>query len=231
MSFPTCTTSIIAGVHFSEVSVDGGALSRIVGTVQTTMTDCVKITAIWGEIMEKRRLKQRDPTRKPRSRCWRSINSEVQEIDTEEVHQGSEVKPADLCAVTPGREKTSSSGLITTKEILVGHSVCRQEQAQNFIMRPSKNPERNERSHRINSFTFQFNKIFRNWEGCSTFSLVKVDLIKPQQVCSVCPAALFEGVQLVPDSWGFLCSVVCFLPACLNCSTPRITFLSFPHKK
>lgn len=51
-SFPTCTKSIITGVHFSEVGVDGGALSRIIGAVQTAVADCVKITAVWGEITE-----------------------------------------------------------------------------------------------------------------------------------------------------------------------------------
>lgn len=43
---PTCTESIVTGVHFSEVSVDGGALSRVISTIQTAMTDCVEITAI-----------------------------------------------------------------------------------------------------------------------------------------------------------------------------------------
>lgn len=42
----TCTKSIIAGVHFSVISVNGGALHRIISAVQTAMTDCVKITAI-----------------------------------------------------------------------------------------------------------------------------------------------------------------------------------------
>lgn len=50
--FPTCTKAIIAGVHFSEVCVDGGALNRIIGAVQTAVTDCVQITAIWGETTE-----------------------------------------------------------------------------------------------------------------------------------------------------------------------------------
>lgn len=50
--FPTCTKSIIAGVHFSEVCVDGGALNRIIGAVQTAVTDGVQITAIWGETTE-----------------------------------------------------------------------------------------------------------------------------------------------------------------------------------
>lgn len=50
--FPTCTASIIAGVHFSEVRVDGGALGRIVGAVQTAVTDRVEIAAIWEEVTE-----------------------------------------------------------------------------------------------------------------------------------------------------------------------------------
>lgn len=50
--FLTCTTSIIAGVHFSEVRVDGGALGRIVGAVQTAVTDRVEIAAIWEEVKE-----------------------------------------------------------------------------------------------------------------------------------------------------------------------------------
>lgn len=46
MLLATCATSIITGVHFSEVSVEGGTLSRVVGAVETAMTDCVKITAV-----------------------------------------------------------------------------------------------------------------------------------------------------------------------------------------
>ena len=50
---PTCTKSIITGVHFREVSVDGGALSGVISAVQTAMADCVKITAVWREITER----------------------------------------------------------------------------------------------------------------------------------------------------------------------------------
>lgn len=58
---PTCATSVITGVHFSEVCVDGGSLSGVISTVQTPMTDSVKIAAVCREITDKRedeRLKQ-----------------------------------------------------------------------------------------------------------------------------------------------------------------------------
>lgn len=44
----TCAESIIAGVHFGEVSVDGGALGRVVGAVQAAVADSVEIAAVWG---------------------------------------------------------------------------------------------------------------------------------------------------------------------------------------
>lgn len=44
----TCAESIIARVHFGEVSVDGGALGRVVGAVQAAVTDGVKIAAVCG---------------------------------------------------------------------------------------------------------------------------------------------------------------------------------------
>lgn len=133
--FPTCTKSIIAGVHFSEVSVDGGALSRVVGAVQTAMTDRVKITAIWGEIKKKTRsLKQRDPRRKPRSK-WSKI-SKIQEIYTE-VHQGSEAKPEwPLCCVLLGENKNPfillnyhrrNPGRSRKKTLLLDHERSRRE--------------------------------------------------------------------------------------------------------
>lgn len=43
----TCAESIIAGVHFGEVSVDGGALGRVVRAVQAAVTDGVEIAAVW----------------------------------------------------------------------------------------------------------------------------------------------------------------------------------------
>lgn len=46
LRLPTCAKSVITGVHFSEVSVDGGALGRVISAVQTAMADCVKITAV-----------------------------------------------------------------------------------------------------------------------------------------------------------------------------------------
>lgn len=61
---PTCTTSIIAGVHFSEVRVDGGALGRIVGAVQTAVTDRVEIAAIWEEVTRTGDLKQMESNKK-----------------------------------------------------------------------------------------------------------------------------------------------------------------------
>lgn len=44
----TCAESIVAGVHFGEVSVDGGALGRVVCAVQAAVTDGVEIAAVWG---------------------------------------------------------------------------------------------------------------------------------------------------------------------------------------
>lgn len=44
----TCAKSIVAGVHFGEVSVDGGALGRVVCAVQAAVTDGVEIAAVLG---------------------------------------------------------------------------------------------------------------------------------------------------------------------------------------
>lgn len=51
---PTCAKSIIARVHLIKIGIDGGALSRVVCAVQTAMTDCVEITAVWRETAHKK---------------------------------------------------------------------------------------------------------------------------------------------------------------------------------
>lgn len=62
----TCAESIIAGVHFGEVSVDGGALGRVVRAVQAAVTDGVEIAAVWRR--DKTRGGRRGLREKPENR-------------------------------------------------------------------------------------------------------------------------------------------------------------------
>jgi len=45
--------------------------------------------------------------------------------------------------------------------------------------------------------------------------------------CEMCEMEL--GV--LPERWVSFCWVVCLLHTCLNSTTPRTTFLNFPHRK
>lgn len=46
LSFHTCAGPVITRVHFGEVGVDGGALSRVSGAVQAAVAGRVEITAV-----------------------------------------------------------------------------------------------------------------------------------------------------------------------------------------
>ncbi len=52
----TCAGSVITGIHFSEVCIDGNLLRRIVSAVQTAMADTVEITGICSEEQYERQL-------------------------------------------------------------------------------------------------------------------------------------------------------------------------------
>lgn len=52
----TCAGSVITGIHFSEVCINGSSLRRIVRAVQTAMADTVEITGICSEGKYERRL-------------------------------------------------------------------------------------------------------------------------------------------------------------------------------
>lgn len=52
----TCAGSVITGIHFSEVCINGNLLRRIVRAVQTAMADTVEITGICSEEQYERQL-------------------------------------------------------------------------------------------------------------------------------------------------------------------------------
>lgn len=107
----TCAESIIAGVHFGEVSVDGGALGRVVRAVQAAVTDGVEIAAVWRR--DKTRGGERRGSREKTENRHEDLNLSPQHGAPWECKRTNKLQSSGYSFLHQKKKKSSSHELIS----------------------------------------------------------------------------------------------------------------------